>query len=122
MRTFMRPWASTPYRWRGQTRNGADSPGFTAAVYREQHPPIVIPRLASDQHEVGIPVELSDLRYGDLVFFDKYGDGRITHVGLYVGNGLFAHATCGRGVVTSRLDEPYYQARYRGAKRLASGS
>jgi hypothetical protein len=110
IRTFL----GVPYVWGGNSRRGTDCSGFTQTVYREQR--IYIPRVSREQFRVGWLVQ--QLQYGDLVFFNKYGYGMISHVGIYVGGGRFAHASCSRGVTISRLDKRYYRARYVGAKRV----
>lgn len=120
LRTFIGP-PSVPYRWAGDARDGTDGPGLIAAAYREQWPPIEVPRSVVEQQELGVPVEESALRCGDLLFFDEYGEGRATHVSLYLGDGRFAHATCARGVVVRPLDAPFYRVRLVGARRLAGG-
>ena len=84
-------------------------------MYGEQG--VRIPRVSRDQHKhlkqagalVGGAAEQEGLRRGDLVFFNKNGQGRITHVGMFVGEGKFAHACCSKGVVISDLAKRYYQ-------------
>ena len=103
------------YLWGGETRRGTDCSGFTQTVYSEQG--VRIPRVSRDQHRylgkagtlVGGPGEQERLERGDLVFFNKNGRGRITHVGLYVGAGRFAHACCSKGVMVSNFRKRYYQ-------------
>ena len=104
-----------PYLWGGETRQGTDCSGFTQTVFSEQG--VRIPRVSRDQHEhlkqtdalVGGPADQEELRRGDLVFFNKNGRGRITHVGMFVGDGKFAHASCSKGVVVSGFEKRYYQ-------------
>ena len=104
-----------PYLWGGETRQGADCSGFTQTVYGEQG--VRIPRVSRDQHKhlkksralVGGPGGQKKLTRGDLVFFNKNGKGRITHVGMYVGDGKFAHSCCSKGVVISNFQKRYYQ-------------
>jgi cell wall-associated NlpC family hydrolase len=104
-----------PYLWGGETRQGTDCSGFTQTVYGEQG--VRIPRLSRDQYGylknigslVGGPRRQEALERGDLVFFNKNGRGRITHVGVYMGIGKFAHASCSRGVVISSLEKRYYK-------------
>jgi len=77
---------------------------------------IEIPRVANAQYRKGTPIPRSELQKGDLVFF---GNGsRATHVGIYIGNGKFEHASSAkRRVVISSLDKPYYRRHYMGARR-----
>ncbi len=114
--SFMVPPPSTPYRWGGNTRRGVDCSGFTKTIFQEQG--ILIPRVSRQQAEMGAPVDIDSLRFGDLVFFNKGGKGRITHVGMYYGNGKFAHATCSKGVTISRFFKNYYQTRFVCARRI----
>ncbi len=77
---------------------------------------IEIPRVADEQFRSGIPVAKSELKKGDLVFF---GNGqRATHVGIYLGNGKFEHASSAKKrVIVSSLNNPYFKRRYMGARR-----
>ena len=68
----------------------------------------------------GTAVNKADLAVGDLVFFNTTGKG-VSHVGIYIGNGEFAHASTSRGVRVDKLSDPYYWGdRYVGAKRVAT--
>jgi len=66
----------------------------------------------------GQPVSEAQLRVGDLVFFENIESVGISHVGIYIGDSKFAHASTTRGVVVSGLDDTYYRQRYVGAKRI----
>jgi len=112
----IKSFLGTPYRWGGNTRRGTDCSGFTQSVYREQG--VYIPRNSRQQCRVGKSVGSQNLQYGDLVFFSKYGYGRINHVGIYVGNGRFAHASCSKGVTISHLTKRYYRVRYEGGRKI----
>lgn len=106
-----------PYRWGGTTRYGFDCSGFVQRLFREQG--IYLPRVSRQQYRIGKYVRRNNLKYGDLLFFSKYGDGYITHVGVYIGNGRFAHSCGSKGVTISSLNKHYYRVRYKGAKRIA---
>lgn len=107
----------TKYRTGGTTTSGFDCSGFTMYVYK--HLGINLPHQSGSQFSMGTSVSRSDLRAGDLVFFNTSGAG-ISHVGIYMGDGKFAHASTSRGVVVSSLSESYYVDRYVGAKRVMS--
>ncbi|MEC0372177.1 C40 family peptidase [Paenibacillus chibensis] len=107
----------TKYVTGGTTANGFDCSGFTMYVYK--HLGISLPHQSGSQFSMGSSVSRSDLRAGDLVFFNTSGSG-VSHVGIYVGDGKFAHASTSRGVVVSSLSESYYVNRYVGAKRIMS--
>ena len=110
-------YRGVPYAYAGMTSRGMDCSGLVARVLLNHG--IRAPHNAASLYGLGIPVPLEKLRSGDLVFFHTTGRG-ISHVGIYIGNNEFVHASSGSGVVmTSRLDEGYYQARYVGARRLA---
>ncbi|QEK12324.1 SH3 domain-containing protein [Crassaminicella thermophila] len=101
--------------------NRFDCSGFTSYVYHNIG--IKIPRTSSNQVRIGKKVSKSDLRAGDLVFFDTNGvnNGKISHVGIYIGNGQFIHASSGKKakkVVISDLTEGYYKRTYVTARRV----
>ena len=105
-----------PYRLGGNTQSGIDCSGFTLRVYTravERQ----IPRVARDQYGVGSGVTKSDLQFGDLVFFNTTGRSP-SHVGIYIEDDLFAHASVSYGVTISSLESTYYRKRYVGARRV----
>ena len=111
-------WLGTPYRWGKETKKvGTDCSGFTQGLFREVFK-IRLPRVSRDQHRMGRSVSRRDLLPGDLVFFDTLDQGRITHVGVYVGNDRFAHAGSSKGVVYAKLTLRYFKRAYRGARRV----
>ncbi|WP_328812783.1 C40 family peptidase [Paradesulfitobacterium ferrireducens] len=103
-----------PYVFGGTTRKGFDCSGFTQYVYKASG--ISIPRTSYTQFNSGTPVSKQDLQPGDLVFFTTYSKGA-SHVGIYVGNGTFVHAS-DSGVRTTSLNDSYYKSRYLGARRM----
>ncbi len=113
-------WLGTPYLWGGTDRQGIDCSAFTRAVY-EECASIELPRNAGAQYLLGAPVPQSDLRPGDLVFFDTLDRGRVTHVAVYLGDGVMAHASSSSGVTKADLKKPYYQRAYIGSRRLLHG-
>ena len=106
------------YRWGGlSSRNGFDCSGFVKIVFSKQG--IDLPRTSRQQAYVGVPVKGSDLKPGDLVFFHTSRRSRVTHVGIYAGNGKFIHAANTRkGVRVDSLSAAYYRSRLVTARRV----
>jgi cell wall-associated NlpC family hydrolase len=105
-----------PYRFGGNSHLGIDCSAFVQKAYRIIG--IHLPRSAREQFTEGDPVEKTDLSIGDLVFFRTYAPFP-SHVGIYLGDNLFIHASSQRKKVTiDRLDTPYFYKRFIGAKRL----
>ncbi|MDQ0285673.1 peptidoglycan endopeptidase LytE [Desulfofundulus luciae] len=106
-----------PYVYGGSGPEAFDCSGFTSYVFRETAG-INLPHNAAAQARLGTRVGRDDLSPGDLVFFSYYGSGDIDHVGIYVGQDRFIHASSRQGVKYSSLNESYYAANYRGATRI----
>lgn len=105
-----------PYVWGGQSPSGFDCSGYINYVFGKHG--ITLPRTAAEQFNVGTSVSKSNLIPGDLVYFTTYKEGP-SHVGIYLGNGQFIHASSGKEEVTiSSLSSNYYTSRYIGAKRV----
>lgn len=104
------------YRFGGATPSGFDCSGFVMYVFNKHG--ITLPRTADKQYEVGKKIRAkSDLKPGDLVFFETYEKGA-SHVGIYQGNGKFVHASSSRGVTVTPLSDTYFAPRYLGARRI----
>ena len=111
-----RRFLGTPYRWGGASaRKGFDCSGLTMTIYRLNG--LELPRNARSQFQAGTPVARDDLKKGDLVFFATNGGQRVSHVGIYTGQGRFIHAP-GRGkhIRISSLNARYYKRRFLGAR------
>jgi cell wall-associated NlpC family hydrolase len=105
-----------PYRWGGESvEEGFDCSGFTMTVYRLNG--LDLPRSSRSQWHAGESVNRTNLEKGNLVFFRTTSSRKISHVGIYDGNGRFIHAPGeGKKVRRSSLDNRYYKKRYAGAK------
>ncbi|GIT99145.1 NlpC/P60 family protein [Sulfurovum sp. TSL1] len=108
-----------PYVWAEEGPDQFDCSGFTYYLYGSMG--IEIPRVAREQAKNGNEIKMNELVYGDLIFFDTDKDpkGNITHVGMYLGNGWFTHAsTTEYEIVYSNLNtSPYYKKRLRICRR-----
>lgn len=115
---FVYDWIGTPYHFGGSSRRGIDCSAFTKELYSEVFN-LDIKRNSRDIFSMVNPVGKDDLKEGDLVFF-KIHSRSISHVGIYLGDGRFAHASS-RGVAVSSINDAYYSRYfYRGGRMLAS--
>lgn len=112
-------WKGVRYRLGGSTKSGIDCSGFVQRTFREQFG-LELPRSTYEQQEMGKSVDRTKLRTGDLVLFRAGSTGR--HVGIYIGNNQFVHASTSSGVMISSMDEPYWKKRYNEARRVLSRS
>lgn len=116
--SFIDDWWGTPYRIGGMTRDGVDCSGFVFTLYISLYK-IELPRTARDQRDVCRKISKSELREGDLVFFHTTRRA-VSHVGVYLGNNKFVHASTSSGVMISDLDEEYWSKRFLGGGRYDS--
>ena len=77
-----------------------------------------LPRVSKEQSKYGTSVSKSNLQKGDLVFFDTDGDGVVNHVGIYIGNNEFIHASSGAGKVVISQFNSYYNSKFTNARRV----
>ena len=110
-------YLGVPYRYGGGSKSGIDCSGFTSNVYKNSLG-ILLPRTAREQYRSGSTVNGDGLQFGDLVFFNTTGSG-VSHVGIYLEDDLFAHASVSFGVTISSLESSYYRKRFVGARRVA---
>jgi cell wall-associated NlpC family hydrolase len=106
-----------PYSFGGTSAAGFDCSGYVQHVFAMLG--IRLPRTADAQFAQGERVRGGDLQVGDLVFFQTYAPGA-SHVGIYLGNDEFVHASSSHGVMVSKLSESYWATRYIGAKRIVA--
>ncbi|CAN5628388.1 hypothetical protein BH10BAC5_BH10BAC5_00290 [soil metagenome] len=97
-------YINTPYLWGGTTKRGIDCSAFIQTIMYQAYG-VTLPRTSLEQSNVGTDVALSDLKFGDLLFFDTMHKGRTTHVGMYLGDGFFAHSGSSTGVIVTSLDK-----------------
>lgn len=113
-----RKWLGTPYVYGGHSRKGTDCSGFLMEVFRECAG-ISLPRSSRDQQSYCHPIDREYLAVGDLVFFSsRRSGGRVSHVGMYIGDGRMIHASSSRGVVEDDLASQYFVTYYQGAGRV----
>ncbi len=111
-------WIGTPYRYGGETEKGLDCSGFSNKIY-ENYFGKTLQGGSRDIFKTVQPIDLDFATEGDLLFF-TIRKGQISHVGIYLGNGKFVHATTRAGVIISDLGEPYYQRTFFAAGRIAN--
>ncbi|HHW20955.1 C40 family peptidase [Thermodesulfovibrio thiophilus] len=113
---FAKKMLHLPYRFGGNSFSGLDCSFFVKKVYSMVG--VNLPRSAREQFTVGIPVSKSELQPGDLVFFKTYARFP-SHVGIYIGDNLFIHASSrSKKITIDSLEAPYYISRFIGAKRI----
>ncbi|MBS1749565.1 MAG: C40 family peptidase [Bacteroidetes bacterium] len=114
---FIDNWWGTPYRMGGSTQKGVDCSAFTQTlisdIFGQQ-----IPRTAQEQKDFCSTVDLNNLKEGDLIFFKTKKGRDITHVGIYLMDERFVHASSSNGVMISSLSEPYWSRHFAGAGRV----
>jgi cell wall-associated NlpC family hydrolase len=110
-------YLGVPYAYGEASKNGIDCSGYTSRVYRNAAG-LTLPRSAKEQYREGKEIERDSLLFGDLVFFNTTGSGP-SHVGIYLEDDLFAHASVSYGVTISSLQSTYYRTKYYGARRVA---
>ena len=103
-------WWGTPYLYGGSSKRGVDCSYFTLdvmnAIYNTN-----LKRTAAEQYTQSEKIDWSDLKEGDLIFFKTDGSRSISHVGIYMTNNKFVHASTSQGVTISDLSQPYWQKR-----------
>lgn len=116
---FYKAWQGVPYRNGGTTKQSVDCSGLMVVAYRDIYG-LRLPRTVEDQARYGVTIPPEKLQPGDLLFF-KTGIFQ-EHVGISLDSTRFIHASATKGVMLSRLDEPYWQNAFWKANRLFSYS
>ncbi len=113
--SFYEQWYKTPYRLGGNSKYGIDCSAFIQrlmmAVFNHK-----LPRTTKEQVELGRAISQQQLQMGDLIFFKTGPTTR--HVGLYISDTSFVHASTSKGVITSSMLNPYWQAHYWQSRRV----
>ncbi len=116
MNRIIASYMATPYQRGGSGVLGLDCSGFVYVVYRD-YDGTRLPLTVESLYRLEDRIQLGDLSYGDLVFFRA--DGRkVSHVGIYINNGKFVHASESRGVTIDAMDEDPFASEFAGARRI----
>jgi cell wall-associated NlpC family hydrolase len=113
---ILQDYLGKPYRGRSIFVRGVDCSLFAREVF-EQFDEIELPRTVHEQYKMGREISYSHLAFGDLVFF-RTERGKVSHVGIYVGDNRFIHASTSQGVIISSINEKYWAQRYAGGRRI----
>lgn len=112
---FIDKWYGTRYRYGGTTKKGIDCSSLTGQMMKAVYS-IDLPRTARKQYAACTKISGEEMTEGDLVFFNTRGG--VSHVGLFLGDGYFVHASSSNGVIISHLDDAYFKHRFIGAGRI----
>jgi len=120
LQEMLRESNGKPYIWAEEGEDAFDCSGLVYYCYGSMN--VWLPRVSWEQAKVGMRVSVDELQYGDLIFFSKHTSrSKINHVGIYIGNGFFRHASSSKeGVITSRVSKPYYRNRIVICRRIIS--
>lgn len=111
---FYNEWKNVKYKLGGNSKRGIDCSAFTQRIFKEKFD-INIPRTTRTQVNIGKKIDKSELETGDLVFFKTGLTDR--HVGIYMGNGNFMHASI-KGVKFTKINKPFYKKNYWTSRRV----
>ncbi|MGR6982203.1 NlpC/P60 family protein [Testudinibacter sp. P27/CKL/0425] len=109
---FYNNWQGVRYRLGGTTKHGVDCSAFVLNAFDRAFG-MTMPRSTAEQRYVGKKISKSELEFGDLVFFRKNN-----HVGIYIGNNQFIHASTSKGVTTNSLSDSYWARNYTQSRRV----
>lgn len=118
MISFIEDWYGTRYKYGGNDKNGIDCSSFCQTFISAMYG-LSLPRTSAQQYQNSKRLRRDELQEGDLVFFKTRGrKAGISHVGIYLRNNKFVHASTSSGVVINDMDDAYYAAHYAGAGRI----
>lgn len=112
----IRQYLGIRYRFGGDTPSGFDCSGFVRFMFNKELD-VNLPRSSREMSTMGMRVDRSELRPGDLVFFTN-GKNRINHVGIFIGNDTFVHSSLSKGITRDTLNESYYNKRFATGVRI----
>lgn len=112
---FIDAWYGTRYRYGGTSKKGIDCSSLTGKLIKAVYA-IDLPRTAREQYAACTKIASDEMSEGDLVFFNTRGG--VSHVGFFLGEGYFVHASSSNGVTISNMEDPYYKHRFVGAGRV----
>ncbi len=113
---FIEDWYATPYQYGGKSKTGVDCSGFVIRLYNEVYQNQICCSSQTLYNQVNL-IDCDNLKEGDLVFF-KISSDKITHIGMYLMNHKFVHASASKGVIISDLQEAYYKKYFYKAGRV----
>lgn len=111
-------WLGVPYRHAGYSKSGIDCSGFVSHIYKDVYDIDLTHSACQMIYQMKTLVKKSELRMGDIIFFRIHGH-RISHVGMYLKDGKFIHASSYNGITVNDLSAPYYKKAYYIAGRPA---
>jgi len=115
---FIESWYGARYRYGGNDRSGVDCSAFSQTFLSNVYN-VGVPRTSASQYENSKRISKDDLREGDLVFFKTLGKRKgISHVGVYIRNNKFVHASTSSGVIINDLNDTYYASHFAGCGRV----
>jgi cell wall-associated NlpC family hydrolase len=118
LESVARKWLNTPYRYGGDSHRGIDCSALAQKIYMEAYH-YKLPRTSNEQYKQGKMVRLNWIKAGDLIFFKRSRTTSLDHVGVYLGQQKFIHASLHNGVVISELTSSYYRERIVGIRRYS---
>ena len=110
-------WQGVPYRLGGNSFSGVDCSAFVQIAYRDAMR-FDVPRTTHHQVLLGKEVPYEEIQIGDLAFFKT--SYKVNHVGVYIGDKQFMHASTSKGVIISRLDNPYWASKFWHFRRVVN--